>query len=207
MYGRDGLFQIEEYLGPPPSQTPTTDSETVVMKTRAGTMIMEPKGGRARQSVMMRRMDLQTSLSQLQTEKLPPASSDELMRRFTHVQAPSSELSIPWNTTELPLARRSDRDRERDTNKTRKTDKVNLQKFLRLSGLFISNIVNFFFVFSNFNILVNDLDNPDMSGFLVKQGAIRMNWKRRWFVLKAHHLFYYRSRQVSLLLIKFNYIE
>lgn len=44
-----------------------------------------------------------------------------------------------------------------------------------------------------FNQLVNDLEQPDMNGFLTKRGAIRMNWKKRWFILKAHFLFYYKG--------------
>ncbi|ELR19961.1 PH domain containing protein [Acanthamoeba castellanii str. Neff] len=31
-------------------------------------------------------------------------------------------------------------------------------------------------------------------GYLVKQGGLIRNWKKRWFVLKGNHLFYYPDR-------------
>lgn len=37
---------------------------------------------------------------------------------------------------------------------------------------------------------------PDFYGYLTKQGGIRQSWKRRWFVLKAKFLCYYKQRQV-----------
>lgn len=33
-------------------------------------------------------------------------------------------------------------------------------------------------------------------GFLVKQGAVRKNWKRRWFVLREDgHVYYYKTNR------------
>ena len=35
-----------------------------------------------------------------------------------------------------------------------------------------------------------------MKGWLTKQGHFRKNWKRRFFVLKANSLHYYRTRDL-----------
>lgn len=37
------------------------------------------------------------------------------------------------------------------------------------------------------------------SGFLTKEGAVRKNWKKRWFVLKGQELAYFKT-QVRFLL-------
>jgi len=42
----------------------------------------------------------------------------------------------------------------------------------------------------------NAVQNPDMEGFMEKQGAIRKNWKERWFVIKDHFLFYCKKKGV-----------
>jgi hypothetical protein len=198
------LFQIEEYLEPPrDSNSATGQTEDPSGKTPGVSPGLGPS--RARHSVLVNRLDLKTSLSQLQTEKLPPQSSDDMIRRFTHVQPPAAEVNIPWSAVELPSARRPDKPERDSVHKNRKPDtKSALQKYLRLSGMILIFFIYYtFYQFTNISqiFLVNDLENPDMSGFLVKQGAIRMNWKRRWFVLKAHHLFYFRSRQVNFNLI------
>lgn len=39
----------------------------------------------------------------------------------------------------------------------------------------------------------SSLENPDMKGWLLKQGGSVRNWKKRWFILKDHCLFYYAS--------------
>jgi len=35
--------------------------------------------------------------------------------------------------------------------------------------------------------------DSDRSGFLVKQGKVRKNWKKRWFILKDDLLYYYKT--------------
>ena len=39
---------------------------------------------------------------------------------------------------------------------------------------------------------------PKKAGELKKQGAVRKNWKRRWFVLQDSNLFYFRSKTVII---------
>jgi copper chaperone CopZ len=41
------------------------------------------------------------------------------------------------------------------------------------------------------------LINPDKEGFLVKQGGLIRNWKKRWFVLKGDTLYYFKTRSDS----------
>jgi hypothetical protein len=38
---------------------------------------------------------------------------------------------------------------------------------------------------------------PDMEGWLYKQGDKYKNWNKRWFVLKANNLFYFKSPKVK----------
>ena len=38
--------------------------------------------------------------------------------------------------------------------------------------------------------------SPQKVGELKKQGAIRKNWKKRWFVLQESNLFYFKSKSV-----------
>eukprot|EP01104_Vermistella_antarctica_P011392 TRINITY_DN3174_c0_g1_i2.p1 TRINITY_DN3174_c0_g1~~TRINITY_DN3174_c0_g1_i2.p1 ORF type:complete len:1492 (-),score=397.22 TRINITY_DN3174_c0_g1_i2:2283-6758(-) len=38
---------------------------------------------------------------------------------------------------------------------------------------------------------------PEREGYLMKQGGNRKNWKKRWFMLKAGRLFYFKSAQES----------
>jgi len=40
--------------------------------------------------------------------------------------------------------------------------------------------------------------NPKKEGELRKQGAVRRNWKRRWFVVQDSYLFYFRSKGDSM---------
>ena len=42
---------------------------------------------------------------------------------------------------------------------------------------------------------VEKLSAPEMDGFLTKQGAVRTNWKRRWFILASDFLFYYKTKK------------
>lgn len=40
-------------------------------------------------------------------------------------------------------------------------------------------------------------DVPDMEGWLYKQGDKYKNWNKRWFVLKANNLFYFKNPKVK----------
>ena len=42
---------------------------------------------------------------------------------------------------------------------------------------------------------VSDLISPVINGFLTKQGGRNKTWKKRWFVLKAKYLFYFKTKQ------------
>lgn len=43
-------------------------------------------------------------------------------------------------------------------------------------------------------VSVASLNPPDKEGFLTKQGGSIKTWKRRWFVLKGKHLYYFKTR-------------
>ena len=43
-------------------------------------------------------------------------------------------------------------------------------------------------------------ETPDMEGWLYKQGDKYKTWNKRWFVLKANNLFYFKSPKVRLLI-------
>lgn len=40
-----------------------------------------------------------------------------------------------------------------------------------------------------------------MSGYLTKQGETIKLWKKRWFNLDEDHIYYYKSKGVSIVLI------
>lgn len=42
-------------------------------------------------------------------------------------------------------------------------------------------------------------ETPDMEGWLYKQGDKYKTWNKRWFVLKANNLFYFKSPKVCSL--------
>ena len=44
---------------------------------------------------------------------------------------------------------------------------------------------------------VDKLENSTMEGWIIKQGAVVTNWKRRWFVLKSDFLYYFKTQQDS----------
>jgi PH domain len=48
-------------------------------------------------------------------------------------------------------------------------------------------------VFSS--VAAKSFDSPTLSGWLIKQGTKRRNWKKRWHVLQDNFLLYYRSQQ------------
>jgi PH domain/RhoGEF domain len=39
--------------------------------------------------------------------------------------------------------------------------------------------------------------SPNKQGYLTKQGAVVKNWKRRWFILKNHVLYYYKDKSAA----------
>jgi len=47
-------------------------------------------------------------------------------------------------------------------------------------------------------VSVASLIQPEREGFLVKQGGVVKNWKKRWFVLKGKTLYYFNTRQDSV---------
>jgi len=40
-------------------------------------------------------------------------------------------------------------------------------------------------------------NNPERSGWLLKQGEYIKTWRRRWFVLKEGHIFWFKENYVS----------
>mmetsp|Transcript_34686 Transcript_34686/g.65294 ORF Transcript_34686/g.65294 Transcript_34686/m.65294 type:complete len:127 (+) Transcript_34686:148-528(+) len=40
-------------------------------------------------------------------------------------------------------------------------------------------------------------ENPERSGWLQKQGAWLSTWRRRWFVIKEQHIFWFKSDTVT----------
>ena len=40
--------------------------------------------------------------------------------------------------------------------------------------------------------------NPEMSGYMVKQGGLVKSWNRRYFILKDNQLHYYKDRTVNM---------
>lgn len=40
-------------------------------------------------------------------------------------------------------------------------------------------------------------ENPDREGWLMKQGAWIKTWRRRWFVMKEGHIFWFKTDQVN----------
>ena len=56
--------------------------------------------------------------------------------------------------------------------------------------------VNILFVWFEFN--PSQWTSPQKVGELRKQGAIRKNWKKRWFVLQDDNLFYFKSKSVRI---------
>lgn len=43
--------------------------------------------------------------------------------------------------------------------------------------------------------------NPEMSGWLLKEGAVNRNMKKRWFVLKGNRVMYFKDEVFYVLLL------
>jgi hypothetical protein len=70
----------------------------------------------------------------------------------------------------------------------------NKKKIVDLHPFEPSNTVSNMLVSAFFSCRIMASQGVSKSGFLTKEGAVRKNWKKRWFVLKGQELSYFKTQ-------------